>query len=271
MSDKKRYYPTIWLSDIHLGYKDCKAEFLLDFLNSTQCDTLYLVGDIVDLWSLKRQFYWHKSHYAVLEAIQQKVLQGTRVVYIPGNHDETFRKYVGQFLMGVEVMRSCVHTTQQGKRYLLVHGDDFDSVTRYNRLVSWLGDQGYDFLLFLNRWSNRLRRPFGGRYWSLASWIKNRVHKAKSAIEAFEHAAAREAKRQGMDGIVCGHIHQPNMRMIDGVMYCNDGDWIENCTALVEHTGGQLALLHWSDVKKVLQIRKSKAKESEKSKTYQAA
>lgn len=256
MTERKRYYPTIWLSDIHLGYKDCKAEYLLDFLQNTRCDTLYLVGDIVDLWSLKRHFYWHQSHYQVLESIQQKVREGTRVVYIPGNHDETFRRYCGQWLMGVEVMKSAIHTTQQGKKFLLVHGDDFDSVTRYSKLISWIGDLGYDFLLFLNRWSNRLRRPFGGRYWSLASWIKNRVSKAKIAIETFETAAAREAKKRGLDGIVCGHIHQPNIRVIDGIVYCNDGDWIENCTALVEHPGGQLALLHWSDIKKVIQIEK---------------
>ncbi|MFC3032040.1 UDP-2,3-diacylglucosamine diphosphatase [Pseudoalteromonas fenneropenaei] len=257
MPEKTRYYPTIWLSDIHLGYKDCKADFLLNFLASTRCDNLYLVGDIVDLWSLKRQFFWHSSHYQVLEAIQQKVREGTKVVYIPGNHDETFRNYADQWLMGVAVKRSYIHTTQQGKKLLLVHGDDFDSVTRYNRLISWVGDVGYDFLLFLNRWSNRLRRPFGGRYWSLASWLKNRVHKAQAAIAAFEHAAVREAKRQGLDGIVCGHIHQPAIKVIDNILYCNDGDWIENCTALVEHSGGQIALLHWSDVKKVLHIEKA--------------
>ncbi|CCQ11893.1 Ser/Thr protein phosphatase family protein,UDP-2,3-diacylglucosamine hydrolase [Pseudoalteromonas luteoviolacea B = ATCC 29581] len=265
MTDKIRYYPTIWISDIHLGYKDCKAEFLLDFLSNTHCDTLYLVGDIVDLWSLKRQFFWHSSHYKVLETLQQKVSQGTNVIYIPGNHDETFRRYVGQSLMGIEVAHSYIHTTQQGKRLLLVHGDDFDSVTRYNWFVSWLGDQGYDLLLFLNRWSNRIRRFFGGRYWSLASWLKKRVHKAVSAIDAFERAAIREAKRQGVDGIVCGHIHQPNIRIQDGIIYCNDGDWIENCTALVEHQGGQLALVHWSDVRKVLHIERLQAK------SYQAA
>lgn len=255
MSERTRYYPSIWLSDIHLGYKDCKAEFLLDFLYSTRCDTLYLVGDIVDLWSLSRTFFWPQSHYQVLAAIQQKAAEGTRVIYIPGNHDETFRKYVGQHLMGVEVAKSFVHTTKQGKKLLLIHGDDFDSVTRYSAFISWLGDHSYDFLLFLNRWYNRVRKPFGGRYFSLASWIKNKVGKAKHAIDAFEHAAAREAKKRGLDGIVCGHIHQPNIRMIDGILYCNDGDWIENCTALVEHTTGHLSLLHWSDIRRVLQVK----------------
>ncbi|ESP92140.1 MULTISPECIES: UDP-2,3-diacylglucosamine diphosphatase [Pseudoalteromonas] len=248
------YYPSIWISDVHLGYKDCKADYLLDFLNCTRCDTLYLVGDIVDLWSLKRQFYWHPSHYQVLECIQKKAESGTRVIYIPGNHDETFRNYVDMTLFNVEVHHTYVHTTSAGKRFLLLHGDDFDSATRYNRLISIIGDQAYDFLLFLNRWTNRVRKLYGGHYWSLASWLKNRVHKARAAIAAFEQAAVHEAKKQGMDGIICGHIHQPRINVTDGIVYCNDGDWIENCTALVENEQGRIELLHWSDIQKVLNV-----------------
>ncbi|WP_440055949.1 UDP-2,3-diacylglucosamine diphosphatase [Pseudoalteromonas sp. T1lg65] len=251
---KTTHYPSIWISDVHLGYKDCKAEYLLDFLNSTQCDVLYLVGDIVDLWSMKRQFYWNPSHYQVLECIQKKAENGTRVIYIPGNHDETFRNYVGKTLFNVEVHKSYIHTTSLGKQFLLIHGDDFDSATRYNKLISVIGDVAYDFLLFLNRWTNRFRKLYGGHYWSLASYIKNRVHKAREAILAFENAAIHEAKRRGVDGIICGHIHQPEIKVQDSIVYCNDGDWIENCTALVENQEGRIELLHWSDIKKVLNM-----------------
>lgn len=250
-SDKK-YYPAVWISDVHLGYKDCQANYLLDFLNSIECETLFLVGDIVDLWSMKRQFFWHPSHYQVLACIQQKAQSGTRVIYIPGNHDETFRHYVNNTLFGVEVHQQYIHTTKANKRFLLVHGDDFDSATRYNKFISIVGDAGYDLLLFLNRWTNRTRRLFGGNYWSLASWIKARVHKAREAIEAFENAAIHEAKKQGVDGIICGHIHHPQLKVVDGIVYCNDGDWIENCTALVEQENGMIALLHYTETQKII-------------------
>lgn len=246
------YYPAVWISDVHLGYKDCQADYLLSFLNNIDCDVLYLVGDIVDLWSMKRQFYWHPSHYQVLACIQQKAQSGTRVIYIPGNHDETFRHYVDNSLFGIEVHQQFIHTTTANKRFLLVHGDDFDSATRYNKFISIVGDAGYDLLLFLNRWTNRTRRLFGGNYWSLASWIKARVHKAREAIAAFENAAVHEAKKQGVDGIICGHIHHPALKIIDGIVYCNDGDWIENCTALVEQENGRIELLHWSETQRII-------------------
>ncbi len=248
----KTHYPAVWISDVHLGYKDCQAQYLLDFLNAIECDVLYLVGDIVDLWSMKRQFFWHPSHYDVLALIQQKAKDGTRVIYIPGNHDETFRQYADESLFGIEVHQQYIHTTKANKRFLLLHGDDFDSATRYNKLISIAGDAGYDLLLFLNRWTNRIRRLFGGHYWSLASWIKARVHKAREAIDAFEKAAIHEAKKQGVDGIICGHIHHPAVKVVDGILYCNDGDWIENCTALVENDCGRIELLHWSETQKVI-------------------
>lgn len=249
---KIQHYPAVWISDVHLGYKDCRADYLLDFLNSIECDTLYLVGDIVDLWSMKRHFYWHSSHYQVLSCIQQKASKGTRVIYIPGNHDETFRHYIDQTLFGVEVHQQFIHTTKANKRFLLLHGDDFDSATRYNKLISIAGDAGYDLLLFLNRWTNRVRKLCGANYFSLASWIKARVHKAREAIAAFEDAAIHEAKKQQVDGIICGHIHHPKIKVVDGIIYCNDGDWIESCTALVEQPSGKIELLHWSDTQKVL-------------------
>lgn len=253
MERTKTHYPAVFISDTHLGYKDCKADYLLDFLAHTSCDVLYLVGDIVDLWSMKRHFYWHTSHYQVLEVIQKMAKNGTRVIYIPGNHDETFRRYDSELLMGVEVHRQFIHTTSCNKRFLLLHGDDFDSATRYSKLISIVGDAAYDFLLFLNRWTNRFRRLVGRNYWSLAAWLKARVHKAREAIEAFENAAIHEAKKQEVDGIICGHIHHPKIKVVDGIVYCNDGDWIENCTALVENTDGRIELLHWSDTQKVVQ------------------
>ncbi|MEM6510819.1 MAG: UDP-2,3-diacylglucosamine diphosphatase [Pseudomonadota bacterium] len=248
----KTHYPAVWISDVHLGYKYCQAQYLLDFLNAIECDVLYLVGDIVDLWSMKRQFFWHPSHYDVLALIQQKAKDGTRVIYIPGNHDETFRHYANDSLFGIEVHKQYIHTTKANKRFLLLHGDDFDSATRYNKLISIAGDAGYDFLLFLNRWTNRIRRLFGGNYWSLASWIKARVHKAREAIDAFEKAAIHEAKKQAVDGIICGHIHHPAVKVVDGILYCNDGDWIESCTALVENSSARIELLHWSETQKVI-------------------
>ena len=229
----KQFYSCIWISDVHLGYKDCKAGFLLDFLTNTECDVLYLVGDIIDLWSMKRQFYWLPSHYQVLECIRNKANSGTRVIYIPGNHDETFRAYVGEAFMNVEVHKSFIHTAKTGKRFLLVHGDDFDSATRYSKLISIIGDNAYDFLLFLNRWHNRVRRLFGSHYWSLASWIKNRIHKARQAIAAFENAAVHEAKKQGVDGIICGHIHQPDIKKL-----------MAFCTAMTV-TGLRIVLCWW--------------------------
>ena len=201
---------------------------------------------------MKRQFFWHPSHYDVLALIQQKAKDGTRVIYIPGNHDETFRHYANDSLFGIEVHKQYIHTTKANKRFLLLHGDDFDSATRYNKLISIAGDAGYDFLLFLNRWTNRIRRLFGGNYWSLASWIKARVHKAREAIDAFEKAAIHEAKKQAVDGIICGHIHHPAVKVVDGILYCNDGDWIESCTALVENSSGRIELLHWSETQKVI-------------------
>jgi UDP-2,3-diacylglucosamine pyrophosphatase LpxH len=251
---QKLQFTTVWLSDIHLGFKDCKADYLNHFLESIDCKTLYLVGDVIDLWSMKKQFFWHKSHYQVLQNIQNMANSGTKVIYIPGNHDETFRQYVNQNFMNIEVHRQYIHRTCDGRRFLLVHGDEFDSATRYNRIIHIIGDAAYTFLLFLNRWHNRLRRIYKGHYWSLASFLKNKISKARAAIHAFEHAAAHEAKRQGVDGIICGHIHQPAIKKIDNILYCNDGDWIENCTALVENTEGYIELIHWSDIRKTLKV-----------------
>ncbi len=241
-------YRTIWISDVHLGYKDCKADFLLDFLKSTESETLYLVGDVIDIWALKRSFYWPQKHHAVIKQIFKKAKSGTKVYYIPGNHDELSRDLVGQTIMGVKIKRNHIHKTADNRRLLLCHGDEFDFAVKHSRLTKLLGDVSYDILLLINRWSNWFRKRFGLHYWSLATYIKNRVRNARQAIELFEVAAADEARRQNLDGVVCGHIHQPEIRKINDVLYCNDGDWVESCTAMIEDQTGWLEIIHWSDL-----------------------
>lgn len=247
-------YKTIWISDIHLGYKDCRADFLINFLESTESETLFIVGDLFDIWSLKKHFFWPTEHQNVVKAILEKAQQGTRVIYIPGNHDEINRDLVGNEILGVEIHQNYVHTTADGRKFLLCHGDEFDFVVRHSRFTKLVGDIGYDLLLFLNRWCNRLRRLTRQPYWSLATYIKNRIKNARKAIEVFEAAAAAEAKRRGLDGIICGHIHQPEIRKIDGVLYCNDGDWVESCTAMTEDQNGWLEILHWGDVRQSVKL-----------------
>lgn len=247
----------VWLSDIHLGYKGCRAEFVLDFLNNNPAKIIYLVGDVVDFWALKKQFTWPQSHQAVLKKLIDLAAAGNRIVYIPGNHDDHFRDLCGKTLLNIEICREAIHKTATGKRLLMVHGDEFDHSVRCNPLYRVIGDISYELLLFLNRWSNRLRSSMGLPYWSLAYFIKNRVRNARAAIQAFEKAAAAEAKSRGLDGIICGHIHQPEIREIDGVLYCNDGDWVESCTALVEHNTGRLELLHWGDLQQAVKCDKA--------------
>lgn len=236
-------YRAVWLSDVHLGSRDCQAERLLRFLQQLDCDTLYLLGDIVDLWALKKQLHWPAMHQRVLDEFARLAQRGVRVIYIPGNHDCPLRNYAGGSLFGVEVHRRFVHRTADGKRLLLLHGDEFDAATRYNRLHRLVGDTAYDLLLWLNRCSNRLRHWSGRPYWSLAGWLKTRVRTAQAAVTAFEEAALEAARAYPADGIVCGHIHQAALRHHDGMIYANDGDWVESCTVLAEHADGRLELL----------------------------
>ena len=260
----RKHYRTIWLSDIHLGFKDCKADYLLNFLKSVDCDTLYLLGDIVDMWSMKKRFIWPSSHYEVLKAIFKKAKKGTRVVYIPGNHDEPMRDYVENMIGPVEVKEEAIHTTAAGKRMLLFHGDILDSQVRFSEFTRIVGDVAYDFLLFINRWTNFFRRRFGFSYWSLAYYLKNKVKNARAAIDIYEQAAAHEAARRGLDGVICGHIHQAEIRVVDDILYCNDGDWIESCTALVEDEKGYLEILHWSDRQKSVKSISADAQHNKK-------
>ncbi len=238
---------TAWISDVHLGHKDCKAEYLIEFLDTVRCEKLYLVGDIIDIWSLSKSFHWPAVHSQVIRKVIDKAREGCQVIYIPGNHDCTFREYVRESFGSVEVHDSHIHTTKEGKRFLVVHGDELDSVIRFNALARFIGDHAYDFLLFLNRWINVIRKHTGHNYWSLAGYIKSRIGNAKSAIDTYERAAMELAKKNGFDGIICGHIHHPNIRTEDNIHYFNDGDWIENCTAMVETREGKFEIIHWSE------------------------
>jgi len=238
-------YRSAWISDTHLGTRGCQADQLLHFLRHTQLDTLYLVGDIIDGWSLKRSWYWPPSHGAVVRAVCELARAGTRVIYVPGNHDEMLRDFDATRIAGVRVQREAVHETADGRRLLVIHGDDFDAVCTQARWLAVAGDYAYRAAVLCNHWFNRLRRRLGYPYWSLANFLKHQVKNAVSFISDFEHALAREARRRGLDGVICGHIHCARHRWIEGVEYCNDGDWVESCTALVEHACGRLEILHW--------------------------
>ena len=241
-------FRTIWISDVHLGTRGCKADFLLDFLRWTESDTLYLVGDIIDGWRLRKAWYWPQAHNDVVQKLLRKSRKGTRVVYIPGNHDEAAREYCDLHFGGVLVNNEAVHELADGRRLLVIHGDEFDVVVRYARWLALLGDWAYTVLLVLNNWLNHVRRRLGYPYWSLSAYLKHKVKNAVEYIGNFETALADEAIQRGVDGVVCGHIHHAEVREINGVLYCNDGDWVESCSALVEHHDGRLEILRWAEM-----------------------
>ncbi|MEO7277803.1 MAG: UDP-2,3-diacylglucosamine diphosphatase [Sphingomicrobium sp.] len=243
---------TIWISDTHLGTSGCKAELLLDFLKSTDCETLYLVGDIIDGWQLRKGWYWPPRHSDVVRCVLKKAKHGTRVVYIPGNHDEAFRGYLGLNLGGIELLREAVHETADGRRLLVLHGDEFDGVVLYARWLAFLGDHAYTLLLKLNSLINGIRKLRGLPYWSLSAQIKKRVKNAVQFISSFENAVAHAAAERGANGVVCGHIHTAEIRTIGDITYYNDGDWVESCTALVEHGDGQMEIVDWAEHKRSL-------------------
>jgi UDP-2,3-diacylglucosamine pyrophosphatase LpxH len=240
-----RRFRTIWISDIHLGTRGCQAELLLDFLKHTESDSLYLVGDIIDGWRLKKSWYWVQSHNDVIQKVLRKARKGTRVIYVPGNHDEALRDYTPIRLGGVRVTDEPVHETADGRRFLVIHGDQFDAVVRYAKWLAFLGDYAYNAALAINVWFNALRRRLGLPYWSLSAFLKQKVKNAVEYVGRFETAVAEEARRRRVDGVICGHIHKAEIRDFDGVLYCNDGDWVESCTALVEHADGRLEILDW--------------------------
>ena len=239
-------YRSIFISDIHLGTRGCKADFLLDFLRDTESDHLYLVGDIVDGWRLKRGWYWPQAHNDVVQKLLRKARKGTRVVFIPGNHDEFVRDYTDLEFGMVKVLPEAVHVTADGRRFLVTHGDEFDGVVLYAKWLALLGDWAYGVALTLNHWFNVVRRKLGLPYWSLSKFLKHKVKNAVSFIARYEQQMAAEARRRSLHGVICGHIHHAEIRDIDGITYCNDGDWVESCTALVEHSDGRLEILDWT-------------------------
>ncbi len=241
-------YRAIWISDIHLGTAGCQAGKLLDFLKHTESQYLYLVGDIIDGWALRRRWYWQQSHNDVVQKILRKARKGTFVTYIAGNHDEAARHFLGLAFGGIAIEDEVVHITERGQRLLVLHGDRFDGVIQCAKWLAYVGDRAYEFTLKLNQWFNWTRRHLGLPYWSLSQYLKHKVKNAVSYIGAFETALAREAGLRGMDGVVCGHIHQPEIRDIGGILYCNDGDWVESLSALVETMDGELRLIHWADM-----------------------
>jgi UDP-2,3-diacylglucosamine pyrophosphatase LpxH len=245
-TEPKRRYRTIFLSDIHLGTRGCRSDFLVDFLRRVECERLFLVGDIVDGWRMRKSWYWDASHDEVIRMLLRAARNGTEVTYIPGNHDEVLRDWLGLEIAGVRLVNEAVHVAADGRRYLVIHGDQFDSVVRYAKFIAHLGDWAYEWALTANRWFNAGRRRLGYPYWSLSQWLKRQVKEAVKAIDRFETALAGEARRRGLDGVVCGHIHHAEMRSVAGVLYMNDGDWVESCTALVEHADGRFELVDWA-------------------------
>lgn len=243
-------FRTIWISDVHLGTAGCNAEMLLDFLKSVECETLYLVGDIVDGWQLRKGWYWPSRHNDVVRCWLKMAKHGTRVIFVPGNHDEVFRDYAGLNFGGVEVAYEAVHETADGRTLLVLHGDEFDGVVMYARWLAFLGDHAYTLLMKMNRAVNLVRRMFNLPYWSLSAVLKKKVKNAVSYISSFEQAVAHAALERGADGVVCGHIHSAEVRQIGEVTYYNDGDWVESCTALVEHADGRMEIIDWAERKR---------------------
>lgn len=241
-------YRTVFISDLHLGTAGCQATALLEFLRYATSETLYLVGDIVDGWQLRKRWYWPQSHNDVVQKLLRKARKGCRVVYVPGNHDEFARQFVGHRFGDIAVLQEAVHLTADGRQMWIIHGDDFDGVIQCAKWLAYLGDTLYEFSLRMNRHLNKMRAWLGLPYWSLSAYLKLKVKKALNYVTDFEVAVAKEAKRRGHQAVLCGHIHRAEMRMIDDILYCNDGDWVESRTALVEHFDGRLELVEWGDL-----------------------
>jgi UDP-2,3-diacylglucosamine pyrophosphatase LpxH len=243
-----RRYRAIFVSDIHLGTRGCKADYLLDFLRHNESDTLYLVGDVVDGWAMRNGFYWPQSHNDIVQKVLRKARKGTRVVYVLGNHDEFGRQFAGLEFGGISLCDEAEHRLADGRRLWVVHGDLADGVLLHARWLAFVGDRLYDLALWLNRHFNALRARLGLGYWSLSAYLKHRVKNAVSFISRFEQVLVREARRGGYDGVLCGHIHHAEIRSVDGLLYCNSGDWVESLTALVETLDGELQIVRWSQV-----------------------
>ena len=236
----------VFISDLHLGTPGCQAKALLAFLKAHPSDKLYLVGDIIDGWQLRRKWYWPQSHNDVVQKVLRRARKGCKVIYVPGNHDEFARHFIGHQFGGVEVVEDALHTTADGKKFWVIHGDHFDGVIQHAKWLAYLADNLYELALRLNTRFNSLRARLGLPYWSLSQYLKYSVKGAVKYIQQFERAVAHEARKRGFDGVICGHIHHAEIRDIDGILYCNDGDWVESLTALVEHHDGRLEIVDWT-------------------------
>ncbi len=241
-------YRSLFISDVHLGTRACQAELLLGFLKENEADTIYLVGDIVDFWRIRRGAVWPQSHNDVLQKLLRKVRKGTRVIFIPGNHDDGLRQYCGQKFGGIDILMQTIHETPDGNRYVVMHGDEFDVVVRYAKWLAFLGDRGYQLALWTNAPVNLIRRRLGLGYWSLSGYLKLRVKSAVNFIGEFERKLSKEAKRRNANGVICGHIHHAASRQSSDIHYLNCGDWVESCTAIGETYDGEFKLIRWLDV-----------------------
>ncbi|GMM91774.1 UDP-2,3-diacylglucosamine diphosphatase [Qipengyuania sp. MTN3-11] len=248
---ERRRFRTIWISDVHLGTKGCNSQLLIDFLDHTDSETMYLVGDIIDGWRLKKKFYWPPEHNDIVWRILKRAKRGTRIVYIPGNHDEMVRPFSGMNFGGVEIRRAAFHDTADGRRLMVLHGDEFDTIMLAHRWLAFVGDALYHLMMQLNGWVAAARKALGLPYWSISKAAKHKVKNAVEFISKYEEVVARAAGERGVDGVVCGHIHTAEIRSFEHegrpVAYYNDGDWVEGCNALVEHFDGRMELLHWPD------------------------
>ncbi|MGA2080374.1 MAG: UDP-2,3-diacylglucosamine diphosphatase [Holophaga sp.] len=242
-------FRTLFISDVHLGTWGCKAENLVDFLRHHTADTIYLVGDIVDGWRLRSKWHWPQSHNDLVQKLLRLARKGRRIIYIPGNHDEVFRSYLGLSFGGITLRGHAVHRTADGRNLLVLHGDEFDAVVLYSKWIARLGAVLYDLLVLANHGFNFVRRKLGFGYWSLSAFVKHKVKNIVSLVSRFEEALLREVRRRGADGVVCGHIHKADLRMAGDLLYANTGDWIESCTALAERYDGSLELIAWTEVR----------------------
>lgn len=240
------HYRTVWISDTHLGTRGCKAEQLRDFIDNVDCDYLYLVGDIIDTWKFKKGFYWPSLHSDIIQRIFDKAKKGTRIIYIPGNHDDPMRKHVGMHINGIDIQLNAMHTTKDGRKFLVLHGDEFDTIVCHNKITYFIFGEAYEILLAANRWFNVLRAKMGYPYWSISAFIKHKVKNIVSFMKNYQHILSLEAQKKHVDGVICGHIHHAEITEMEfGKTYCNTGDWVESCTALVEDETGKLSLIYW--------------------------
>ncbi len=253
MSDLEKKYRTLFISDLHLGLGACQADLFLEFFKTVKAEKIYLVGDIIDFWRIRRKPQWYQSHNDVIQKLLRRVRKGTEMIYVPGNHDEILRAYCKMDIGGIKILRNDIHETADGRKFLIIHGDEFDIVVKHARWLALLGDWSYNVALWLNTHFNWIRRQAGLEYWSLSAYLKQRVKQAVNFIGEFENALSLEAEQRKVDGVICGHIHQVAMKKIDDVLYLNTGDWVESCTALGETFDGKFEIIRWVNGQSIIE------------------